>query len=253
MGKKRRNMIMGKTISETPMISVIIPTRDEGEAILRCLNETIAVMDGAGFDYELIIVDDGSRDHTYEVAEEMARKIGNMKVLKCDLNLGKGHAVKKGFSQASGSLVMYMDADLSIHPKQIPTFVSRVKDADIVVGSKRHPQSEIRYPLHRRFLSKCFNLLVRAMFKLRVSDTQAGFKLFRREVLEEVLPRLLVKRYAFDVELLVNADKRGYRMVEAPIIVRHGGRERMTFREIFHMAIDLLAIFYRLHFTETYE
>jgi len=246
-------MIMGKTISETPMISIIIPARDEEEAIVRCLNETIAVMDGAGFGYELIVVDDGSRDHTYEVAEEMARKFGKVKVLRCDLNLGKGYAVKRGFSQASGSLVMYMDADLSIHPKQIPTFVSRVKDADIVVGSKRHPQSQITYPLHRRFLSRCFNLLVRAMFKLRVSDTQAGFKLFRREVLEEVLPRVLVKRYAFDVELLVNARKRGYRIVEAPIVVQHGERERVTIRDVFHMAIDLLAIFYRLHLTKTYE
>ena len=244
---------MGKTISEIPMISVIIPARDEEEAIARCLNETMAVLDGLGFGYELIVVDDGSRDRTHEFAEEMARKFGKVKVLRCDRNLGKGYAVKKGFSQASGNLVMYMDVDLSIHPSGIPTLIHRMKDADVVVGSKRHPQSQITYPLHRRFLSRCFNLLVRAMFKLRVSDTQAGFKLFRREVLEEVLPRLLVKRYAFDVELLVNADKRGYRMVEAPIIVRHGERERMTIREIFHMAIDLLAIFYRLHFTKTYE
>lgn len=246
-------MTIGKTISETPMISVIIPAKDEEEAIARSLNEAIAVMNSAELGYELIVVDDGSKDRTYEVLEEMARKIGNMKVLKCDLNLGKGHAVKKGFNEASGNLVMYMDADLSISPKQIPAFVSKVRDADIVVGSKRHPQSQITYPLHRRFLSKCFNLLVRVMLGLRVSDTQAGFKLFRREVLEEVLPRLLVKRYAFDVELLVNADKKGYRMVEAPIIVRHGERDKMTFREVFHMAIDLLAVFYRVHFTETYE
>jgi glycosyltransferase involved in cell wall biosynthesis len=246
MGGKPRKMI-----SETPMVSIIIPARDEEKAILKCLNETIAVMDSAGFSYELIVVDDGSKDHTYEVAEEIARKIRRVKVLRCNLNLGKGYAVKKGFSKASGNLVMYMDADLSIHPKQIPTFISRMKDADIVVGSKRHPRSQIKYPLHRRFLSRCFNLLVRAMFKLRISDTQAGFKLFRREVLKEVLPRVLVKRYAFDVELLVNAYKRGYKMVEAPITVRHGEKERMTIRDVLRMVIDLLAIFYRLHFTKT--
>ena len=240
-------------ISETPMISVIIPARDEEKTILRCLNETIAVMDDAGFSYELIVVDDGSVDRTYEVAEEMARKVGKVKVLRCDVNMGKGYAVKKGFGVASGSLVMYMDADLSIHPKQIPTFMSRVKDADVVVGSKRHPQSQITYPLHRRFLSRCFNLLVMAMFRLRVSDTQTGFKLFRREVLEEVLPRLLVKRYAFDVELLVNVSRRGYRIVEAPIMVQHYKRERITIRDIFRIAMDLLAIFYRLHLTKTYE
>jgi len=240
-------------ISEAPTISVIVPARDEEEAILRCINETIAVMEVAGFGYELIVVDDGSRDRTYEVAEEMARKFSKVKVLRFEVNLGKGYAVKKGFGQSSGNLVMYMDADLSIHPNQIPNLVSKVKDADIVVGSKRHPQSEIRYPLHRRFLSKCFNLLVKAMFKLRISDTQAGFKLFRREVLEAVLPKVLVKRYAFDVELLVNARRRGYRMVEAPIVVRHGERGKMTIREIFHMAIDLLAIFYRLHIIQTYK
>jgi len=246
-------MITGKMFSQPPMISIIIPARDEEETILRCLDETMVVMDGLGFSYELIVVDDGSRDRTYEFAKEKARKFGNVKVLKSNPNQGKGYAMKKGLSQASGNLVMYMDADLSILPSGIPTFIHGIKDADVVVGSKRHPQSQITYPLHRRFLSKCFNLLVRVMFKPRISDTQAGLKLFRREVLEEVLPRLLVKRYAFDVELLVNADKRGYRMVEAPIIVRHGKKERMTFREIFHMAIDLLAIFYRLHFTKTYK
>jgi len=244
---------MGKAISQTPMISIIIPARNEEEAISRCLNETMAVMDGLDFSYELIVVDDGSRDRTYEVAEEMAKKSGNVKVLRYSLNRGKGYAVKRGISEASGKLVMYMDADLSIHPKQIPAFLSKMKDADIVVGSKRHSQSQIKYPLHRKLLSKCFNLLVRVMFKIRVSDTQAGFKLFRREVLEKVLPKLLVKRYAFDVELLANAKKRGYKMIEAPIIVQHGERGRIGFMDIFHMAMDLLAIFYRLYLTRTYE
>jgi glycosyltransferase involved in cell wall biosynthesis len=203
-------------------------------------------------DYEVIVVDDGSEDETYNIASDFARKDPKVKVTRNSPNMGKGHAIKRGFQHSTGAIVAYMDADLSMHPQQLTHYLRKLGGADAVIASKRHPKSDISYPLHRKILSKGFNLLVRAMFGLNLSDTQCGFKVFRRRVLEDVMPRLLVKRYAFDVELLVNAYRRGYRVVEAPITLRHG-EERLRLRDVFRMAADLLAIFYRLHFTKTYE
>lgn len=241
-----------KCIAGAGKVSVIIPAYEEEETIPQFLQEVVRVIDDLKLDYELIVVDDGSDDDTFGVVDSLARANPRVRVVRNDPNMGKGHAVKSGFQHSTGGIVVYLDADFSMHPRHLADYLQRLGEADIVVASKRHPESDIVYPLYRRVLSRGFNLLVRAMFWLPLSDTQCGFKVFRRRVLEDVVPRLLVKRYAFDVELLVNAHKRGYRVAEAPITLRHG-EERLSVREILRMALDLLAIYYRLHFTGTYE
>lgn len=235
-------------------LSVIIPAYNERERIARCVKEVAKVMADAKLDYEVIVVDDGSEDDTYNIARDLARENPRVKVVRNNQNMGKGHAIKRGFQHSTGEIVVYMDADLSMHPQQLTHYLKKllIVGADAVIASKWHPKSDISYPLHRKILSKGFNLLARAIFGLPLSDTQCGFKVFRRRVLEDVMPRLLVKRYAFDVELLMNACRRGYRVVEAPITLRHR-KGRLGVRDVFRMAVDLLAIYYRLHFTKTYE
>ena len=232
-------------------VSVIIPAYDEGETIPELLDEVVRVMADLELDYELIVVDDGSSDDTLGVVGNLAKRNPKVRVVRNDPNMGKGYAIKKGFQHSTGEVVVYLDADFSMHPQHLAGYLQRLGEADIVVASKRHPESDIIYPLYRRVLSRGFNMLVRAMFLLPLSDTQCGFKVFRRRVLEDVVPWLLVKRYAFDVELLVNAHKRGYRVAEAPITLRHG-EERLCVRDVLRMVVDLLAIFYRLHLTKTY-
>jgi len=233
-------------------LSVIIPVYNGCGSIAKCVEEVAKVMADSKLDYEVIVVDDGSEDDTYNIASDLARKDPRVNAVRNNSNMGKGHAVKRGFQHSRGGIVTYMDADLSMHPEQLTHYLQKLVEADAVIASKRHPKSDIIYPLHRKILSKGFNLLVRAMFGLPISDTQCGFKVFRREVLDDVMPRLLVKRYAFDVELLVNAYRRGYRVVEDSVTLRHG-EGRLGVRDVFRMAVDLLAIFYRLHFTKTYE
>jgi len=232
-------------------LSVIIPAHNERERIAKCINEVTKVLVDAKLDYEVIVVDDGSEEDTYNIDSDLARKDPRVKAVRNNPNMGKGNAIKRGFQYSTGGIVAYIDADLSMHPQQLTHYLQELIGTDAVIASKRHPKSDIIYPLHRMILSKGFNLLVRVMFGLPFSDTQCGFKVVRRRVLEDVMPRLRVKRYAFDVELLVNAYRRGYRMVEAPITLRHG-EERHGVRDVFRMAVDLLAIFYRLHFTKTY-
>jgi hypothetical protein len=146
-----------------------------------------------------------------------------------------------------------MDADLEIPQDLLVDYLKRIRGADVVVASKRHPESDVGYGLYRSFLSRGFSLFVNILFNLGLDDTQCGFKLFKREVLDEVMPSLLLKRYAFDVELLVNARKKGFKIITAPIVIRNLRERPIKIREMFRMVLDLLAVFYRLHFTNRYD
>lgn len=240
-------------------ISVIIPVYNEESDIYSNLDETATVLKGA-FDqnYEIVAVDDGSRDHTYREMEKAARKLNKVKAVKLDVHQGKGAALRYGFHFATGDLVAFLDADLDLHPGQLVSFykIMEKTHSDIVIGSKRHPESVFDYPKRRRVLSFFYQLLIFILFGLPVSDTQVGLKLFKYEVLKKVFPKLLIKAFAFDLELLVNAYHLGYQVVEAPI-TRSFDREtrwgNIRFQDIRNMLIDTLAIFYRMYILKYYD
>jgi len=233
-------------------VSIIIPAFNEAVSIARCLKEIARAMNESKFDYEVIVIDDGSDDSTYIVSNNVAKGNHKIKLIKNHVNMGKGHAIKRGLQLCSGDFIAYMDADFSMHPKQLTLFLSKLKEADAVIGSKRHPKSIISYPLHRKFLSKAFNLLVKLMFRIPFSDTQCGFKVFKRVILEEVFPKLLVTGYAFDLELLINVYNQGYKIVEVPIILKHW-KERLRITDIFRISVDLSAIFHRRYLSKSYN
>jgi len=243
LAQVKRVLVMNDPIT----LSIIIPAYNEGRNIAECIKNIAKIMADLKLDYEVIVVDDGSNDYTYNIASALARKNMRVKVVKNILNMGKGHAIKTGFQRSKGKIVSCLDVDMLISLKQVTDGLHKLREASVVIASKRHPRSKINYSRYRSFLSRCFNLLVKIMFRLPFSDTQCGFKLFRREVLEEVIYMLLVKRYAFDVELLVNAHRKGYRIVEIPIIMRN--REKQVYlKNILRMAVDLLIIFFRSYF-----
>jgi hypothetical protein len=131
-------------------------------------------------------------------------------------------------------------------------------DADIVIGSKRHPLSKVHYPLVRKILSWGYQKVIRVLFGLNVRDTQVGMKLYRRKVLEDVLPRLLVKRFAFDIEILSVANHLGYtKIYEAPIVLEFNNASSITSKSfwiiIWNMLIDTAAVFYRLRLLRYYD
>src|SRR5207245_1749531 len=146
-----------------------------------------------------------------------AQRLGspNVRVFHYPMNIGKGFALSFGVSQSKGSLVTFIDADMEFDPANIRTFMElmRANDCDAVIGSKRHPKSQVSYPRFRKAQAAVYQLLIRILFKLNVPDTQIGLKLFRRQVLEDVIPLLSVKNFAFDLELLVVARQLGYERV----------------------------------------
>jgi hypothetical protein len=145
---------------------------------------------------------------------------------------------------------------MELHPKEIGIFVKlmEIYGADVVVGSKRHPQSDVSYPPFRRFQSWVYQEMIHSLFKLKLSDTQTGLKLFRREVLEAVLPYMHVNRWAYDLELFVLARQKGYqRFIEAPVVVDYQFSSTTGLRAVVQVLRDTFRIYWGLNVRHTYE
>jgi len=245
--ENRRKRVMGDGLE----LSLIMPAYNEEDNIGAVIERVDNVVSQMGLKYELIVVDDGSLDKTRVKVADYARNNGHVKVVGYENNIGKGYALKTGFSNAVGDFVIFMDSDSDIDPKHVERYVKALKDADIVVASKRHPQSKVDIPLIRRIFSYGFNVLVKLLVGLRLSDTQTGLKAVRRSALVGVFPKLTVKRYAFDVELLALANLFGLKIVELPINVRL--RNLLSVQEVWRMFLDLLGITYRLRVLKWYQ
>ena len=241
-----------------PVLTVVVPVYNGGLDIV----DNVAVIRRAAAgalapeDVELIVVSDGSIDGT---AERLlaARSDVDMRVIHYDHNRGKGYAVKVGALESKGDWVAVVDSDLDLDPGAIPSYldIARREQLDFAIGSKRHPDSVVYYPRSRRLASWCYQQLNRVLFRLDVRDTQVGLKVFRREIAEEVVPLLLVKQFAFDLELLAVARSMGYRRVrELPVRLeyRFAGSE-VGSRAVVVALWDTAAVFYRLRILRTYQ
>jgi len=234
-------------------VSVVIPAYNENGIILETIKECVSSL--YGIDHEIIIVDDGSHDGTYQKVQEFAGAYDNISLVNYGGNHGKGFAIRYGFKHTKGDIVAFIDADMNIHPRQILAFVKEMErtGADVVVGSKRHPDSKVNYPINRKILSEIYYMFVKILFGLHVRDTQTGLKIFKRKVLEDVCPIVLVKRYAFDIEILANAQRLGYKIREAPVEINLDYDSHVNKRAIWNMLWDTCAIFYRMSILQYYD
>ncbi|MBU0929976.1 MAG: glycosyltransferase [Nanoarchaeota archaeon] len=236
-----------------PKLSVIIPAYNEGENIHSDLNKIIESLHKVTDDFEIIIVNDGSKDDTLKEVGKIKDK--RLKIKSYEENKGKGYALKYGFSFAKGKYITFMDADLDINPDSLKNFFKYMEfyNADIIVGSKRHPQSKVHYPFLRRVLSKSYQILIFLLFRLNVSDTQSGLKLLKYDCAKDLLKKVTVKKYAFDLELLVNAKRQGYKVVEAPIFLDYKFNSTINLKAIKGIFIDTLGIAYRTYILRYYD
>ena len=251
-----------KNKSNIKLLSVIIPALNAEKFIDQNIKEVEVVLKQLIPDYEVIIVDDGSKDNTFKVAKGQAKNNKRVKVFGYKINKGKGHAVQYGMSKAKGDIIGFIDAGFDLNPEGMFMLLEHFRwyNADVIVGSKKHPASKVVYPLTRRVLSFGYQMISRLLFGLKVKDTQVGMKFFRKEVVRDLLPRLLVKRFAFDIEMLSVANYLGYkRIYEAPVDLRVDMEGLSTISSfgylntVFNMFWDTAAVFYRLRIINYYD
>lgn len=238
-------------------LSLIIPVYKQEKTIVRNIKRLTSVLYNIRYDYEIIAIIDGIVDTSLKKIKKAAiPKVTTLAYIK---NQGKSYAVRLGMTKAKGDYVMFIDSGMEIDPNGISMLLEHMEwyDADIIVGSKRHLASRVKYPFIRKVLSYGYYYLVKLMFGIKVRDTQAGIKVFKRKALEKILPRLLERQFAGDLEILVAADTLGFsRIYEAPIKLDYNVSpftSAANFKAIWGILVDTLGIFYRKNFAGHYR
>jgi len=238
-------------------LSLIIPVYKQEKTIVKNIKQIKFVLDSIRYDHEIIIVFDGEIDQSYKKVKQA--NIPKVKTISYLKNQGKSHAIQIGMKKASGDYVMFIDSGMEIDPNSISMLLEHMEwyNADIIVGSKRHPASQVNYVPSRKILSGGYYLVVKFLFGIKVRDTQAGIKIFKKNVLEKILPRLVGKKFTGDLEMLVVADTLGFkRIYEAPIKLDYSLgslTSAATIGAIWHIMLDTLAIWYRKNILRYYK
>ncbi|MBU1085129.1 MAG: glycosyltransferase [Candidatus Beckwithbacteria bacterium] len=244
-------------MSKLKTVSIIIPAFKQEKTILKDLKRIQTALKTIRYPYEIIVVIDGAIDQTYRKTKKLSNP--NLKVYLLKANQGKGYAVRYGMTKAKGDYIAFLDSGMEIDPNAISMLLEHLEwyDADVIVGSKRHLASTVNYPFDRKILSYAYYQLVRLLFGVKIRDTQSGIKVFKRKVLTTILSKLVVKKYAFDIEMLAVAHRKGFKKIfEAPIKLKYkfgSVTDAATLDTIYHMLYDTLAVFYRLKIMRYYD
>jgi len=223
-----------------PALSVVVPALNEEDRLPRTLERIVSHLGRRREGYELVVVDDGSRDRT----AERAQAAGAI-VLRNETNRGKGYAVRRGMLAARGSRRLMTDADLSTPIEELDRLCARMDEGhDVVIGSRALPGAriEVRQPWYRENTGRFFNLFVRALAVPGVTDTQCGFKLFSDAAARDVFSSARLDGFSFDVEVLFLARRKGYRIAEVPVVWRNDAASRVSLLRGFLAFPDLLRI-----------
>ena len=227
-----------------PLLSVVIPAHNEEHRLPPSLDKIDRFQRQQPFETEVVVVENGSRDRTYEIASALAQERPYLRVMRLE-GRGKGAAVRQGMLAARGEYRFICDADLSMPIEQIVRFLPPILNRPAVAIASRETAGARRYaePEYRHFIGRVFNLIVRVMALPGLQDTQCGFKLFRADVAERVFPLQTLDGMSFDVEVLFIARRMGYRIQEVAIDWYHDPDTRVRLLEdSLRMFTDLLTI-----------
>jgi dolichol-phosphate mannosyltransferase len=245
-------IVVDKRISPPELtISLIIPVFNQASKISYSLEKIKQAVESAFRNYELIVVNDGSTDNTSTTLKDIAMKDEHVRVISYTPNRGKGYAVRQGVLHSQGDAVILLDGDLDISPDLIKDYVERLSTSDLVIASKNHPESSVRIPRSRAFLSRAFNLLIKMTIGIAQTDTQAGFKVGKGDLMRTIFRNVSVNRYAFDVEVLAIASILHLKVHEMPVIMKIDRRFKM--KEVLRMFIDLIRIAYKYRIAHRYQ
>ncbi|MCK5852288.1 glycosyltransferase [bacterium] len=245
-------------------VSIIMPAHNEGPRIYENIkrvntlardwlqNEWKTIV----CSFEIIVIDDGSTDETWQQIQNAEKEMFEVKGFNLEKNAGKGLALRYGYKKCKGSWVFFIDSDLDIAPEYMIEMTEMLteKNVDAIMGSKQLHKTKTNYPWYRRLISTTYTTFVHLLIPLPVKDTQTGFKLFKKAVLDNVIPRMLVRRYALDIEILSIAYRFGFEFAQCPVEVSFSDkRGSVTVGNIYNMLVDTLAVFYRLRIIKYYD
>lgn len=226
--------------------SVIIPAYNESARIRPTLDEILRYTAEKGWDAEILVVDDGSRDDTPDVIREYAAKHPRVQLIQNPGNRGKGFSVRNGMLHAQGEVCLFTDADLSSPITEAPKLFDAISGgADVAFGSRwlRAELQTERQPLYRQLFGRIFNLVLRVFLGLHYADTQCGFKAFRRDAAQRIFRLQKIERWGFDPEILFLARRMGMKVAEVPVQWAHSEGTRLNpFRDGMRMFVDVLHI-----------
>jgi glycosyltransferase involved in cell wall biosynthesis len=229
-----------------PAYSIIIPAYNEAARIGATLEKVLAYVADRGWDAEVIVVDDGSRDNTAEIVRGFSEKHSRLRALANPGNRGKGYSVRNGMLHAQGEILLFSDADLSSPIEESAKLLAALAEgADIAIGSRwlqRDLQTQ-RQPFYRQLFGRVFNLMLRITLGLKFKDTQCGFKVFTRRSAAAIFPLQRIERWGFDPELLYLANKFGFKVAEVPVAWAHSEGTRISpLRDGTKMFFEMLRI-----------
>jgi len=239
-------------------LSVVIPAYNEGACIYNNILTTIKILERFVQMFEIIIVNDGSKDNTKEEIERVMRCDDRIHIVSSEHNHGKGSAIIAGISEAHGDYIAFVDADLEIDPEQLEGFLTKMLEEkkDIIIGCKFHKDSEIEYPFKRKVMSMGYYIMLLVLFQLNVKDTQTGLKLFKSEAIKPIAHLIRTAGFAYDIEILAAAHRRGCSIGQMPVkvvYVREKGSRRIGKMDVLRAFNDTWAIFYRLYIKKYYD
>ena len=240
---------MTSAAGSRPFLSIVVPAYNEEARLPDSLAAIAAWMDARRLDAEILVVDDGSRDRTAEIAAEALRGRRG-RVLKNGENRGKGYSVRHGVLEAAGRFILLTNADLSTPITEYDKLAAFVRDhdLDVAIGSRALPGSDVqlRQGLVRQSMGRIFNRIIRMMTGLTLQDTQCGFKLLDRERTRPLFEKMVVDRFAFDVELLFLCRRFGLSVREVPVIWRNApGSKVSILGDPLNMLLDVLRVRWR--------
>jgi glycosyltransferase involved in cell wall biosynthesis len=229
-------------------LCVVMPAYNEEAHIRENLLETSRTISKFINNYQIIAINDGSKDRTKAGIIEASLMDSHISCISYTANRGKGYAICKGVHYADAEYIAFLDSDMELNPSMLRYFLKALQatDADIAIGSKLHKKSKLKYPLSRRILSIGYYTLLKIMFHMNIKDTQTGIKLFKGSVIKPICENLVTDGYAFDIEILATATHKGYKIIELPIELvfkrERKLKSRFTPKIIFNILTDTIKI-----------
>ncbi len=232
-------------------VTAIIPVFNDRPSLEAALKKSVATLSAITDDFEILVAEDGSTDGSTEFVRQYESQDCRVRLLHSDQRQGRGRALNRAIRESKGTIVCYFDVDLATDMQHLPALISAVRDgSDISTGSRLLPASDIVRTEGREIASRSYNVLVRCFLSSRIYDHQCGFKAFHRERILPLLPSIRSNHWFWDTEILVRAQRAGYRVTELPVRWRAGKGTTVRFMDVFEMGTAILRLWWQIHVSE---